>query len=168
MFKKMKWKFASFERRAVILRRLGAKVGEKSEIYADVDFGSEPYLTSIGNHVRITGGVRFVTHDGGIWVLRGKQLPENADVFGRITVGDNVHIGMNAIIMPNVNIGSNCVIGCGAVVTRDIPSNSIAAGVPAKTIESIDSYYEKKKDTCCSTKHMDYKQKKSYLLKNYL
>ena len=43
--------------------------------------GSEPYLVSIGNHVTITSGVRFVTHDGGVWVLRGEH--PGLDVFGR-------------------------------------------------------------------------------------
>lgn len=120
----------------------GGKLGVDCEIYPDVEFGSEPYMITIGNHVRITNGVRFVTHDGGVWVLRNLGL-ENADIFGKIEIGDNVHIGWNAIIMPNVSIGNNCVIGAGAVVTKSIPDNSVAVGVPAKVIESIDEYYAK-------------------------
>lgn len=53
------------------LRDLGVKIGENCEIYSSASFGSEPYLIKIGNHVRINTGVKFVTHDGGVWVLRG-------------------------------------------------------------------------------------------------
>jgi len=54
-----------------------------------------------------------------------------------VTVGDNVWIGGNVVIMPGVNIGSNCVIGAGSVVTKDIPAWSIAAGNPARVIRTI-------------------------------
>jgi acetyltransferase-like isoleucine patch superfamily enzyme len=53
-----------------------------------------------------------------------------------ITVGDDVWIGAGVIVLPGVKIGDRCVIGAGAVVTRDIPSESIAAGVPARVIRS--------------------------------
>lgn len=54
-----------------------------------------------------------------------------------VTIGDNVWIGGNAVIMPGVTIGSNCVIGAGSVVTKDIPDWSIAAGNPARVIRKI-------------------------------
>lgn len=144
----------------------GGKLGVDCEIYPDVEFGSEPYMITIGNHVRITNGVRFVTHDGGVWVLRNLGL-ENADIFGKIEIWDNVHIGWNAIIMPNVSIGNNCVIGAGAVVTKSIPDNSVAVGVPAKVIESIDEYYAKAQNKCVYTKTLSWEKKKDYLIKKY-
>ena len=148
-------------------KKKGGKIGENCEIYPNVEFGSEPYLITIGNNVRITNGVKFVTHDGGVWTLRKMKLLENADIFGCISVGNNTHIGWNAIIMPNVKIGNNCIIGCGAVVTQDIPDNSIAVGVPARVIKTINEYYEKNKDLCDFTKNMSPVQKKEYLLKKY-
>lgn len=51
-----------------------------------------------------------------------------------VTIGDNVWIGGGAIIMPGVTIGNNVVIGAGSVVTKDIPDNKIAFGVPCKVI----------------------------------
>ena len=155
-------------------RSMGVQIGDKAEIYRSVSFGSEPYLITLGNHVRVNEHVTFVTHDGGVWVLRGlpsafylnPQIRE-IDLFGRITVGDNVHIGNNAIIMPGVTIGSNCVIGCGAIVTRDIPDNSIAVGIPARVIENIDVYFKKHEKEFDYTKGMNQKKKQEYLLKKY-
>ncbi len=53
------------------------------------------------------------------------------------TIGNNVTLGCNVVIIGDVNIGDNVVVGAGSVVTKDIPSNSIVAGVPAKIIKSI-------------------------------
>lgn len=148
----------------------GAQIGENCEIYSSAFFGSEPYLISLGNHVRVNSGVQFVTHDGGVWVLRQKAqeglLPEEmaqADLFGKIVVGSNVHIGTNAIIMPGVTIGNNCIIGCGAIVTRDIPDNSIAVGIPARVIEDIQTYYQKHEGEFVYTKAMPPKEKRDFL-----
>lgn len=145
--------------------KLGLSIGTNCYIKHKIDFGSEPYLISIGNHVRITAGVRFVTHDGGVWVFRNEKELSNIDVFGPIKIGNNVHIGNNVIIMPNVTIGDNVVIGCGAVVTKDIPSNSVAVGVPARVIESICEYKEKILSKCDFTHSYSPEEKRSYLLK---
>lgn len=146
------------------MRNLGLQMGEDCAIEGSVTFGSEPYLISLGNHVRVNPGVKFITHDGGVWVLRGmKPEYQNIDLFGKITVGDNVHIGTDATIMPGVNIGSNCIIGCGAIVTRDIPDNSVAVGVPARVIESIEEYEKKNKDRFVYTKSMTSEEKRNYL-----
>lgn len=55
-----------------------------------------------------------------------------------ITIGNDVWIGGNATILPGVNIGDNVVIGAGSVVTRDIPSNSVAVGNPCRVIKALD------------------------------
>ena len=160
---------ASPYRRAGLIRKYmgGVKIGNNCCILDFKAFGSEPYLIEIGDNVRITSGVRFITHDGGIWVLRNNKMLHNADIFGKIKVGNNVHIGINSIIMPGVTIGDNVVIGCGAIVTKDIPSNSVAVGVPARVIESIDEYYNKVKNKCDFTKNLSYEEKRKYLVKKY-
>lgn len=56
---------------------------------------------------------------------------------GSIQIGKNVWLGRNVCVMPGVTIGENAVIGANAVVTKDIPANCIAAGVPAKVIKTI-------------------------------
>lgn len=148
-------------------RSLGADIGENCEI-RNSQFGSEPYLITIGNNVRIGSGVSLITHDGGVWVLRNmKEEYKNADLIKPIHIGSNVHIGTNAIIMGGVTIGSNCIIGCGAVVTKSIPDNSIAAGVPARVIETIEEYEDKNKARLIQTKGMNTLEKREYLISKY-
>lgn len=145
----------------------GLTIGNNCYIHSRVDFGSEPYLVTLGNNVRLTEGVRFVTHDGGVHVLRN-MYPElkYIDVFGKIVVGNNVHIGINSIIMPGVKIGDNVVIGCGSIVTKSIPSNSVVAGVPARVIETLDVYKDKTLAKCLYTHHLSSKEKRNCLLEN--
>ena len=54
-----------------------------------------------------------------------------------VTIGDDVWIGGNVTILPGVTIGSNVVIAAGAVVTRDLPDNCVAAGVPARVVRKL-------------------------------
>jgi len=96
---------------------------------------------TLGKHCHVGHDVRFITHDGMAIVLRGRY--PDIDLMDRIHVGDNVAIGMRSIILSGVRIGSNCIIGCASVVNRDIPDNSIAAGVPARVIGNIDDYERK-------------------------
>lgn len=147
----------------------GGVMGKGCVIYPNVEFGSEPYLIELGDYVRITNGVRFVTHDGGLWVLRNlKQIDRSTGKFGRIKIGNNVHIGWNAIIMPGVTIGNNCIIGCGAVVTKDIPDNSVAVGVPAKVIETLEEYSRKVIDGADIIAENNEAEKRRYLTEKYM
>lgn len=144
------------------------KVGKGCEfLTTTVPFGSEPYLVEIGDNVRITSGVKFCTHDGGMWVLRHNGMLQNADFFGKIKIEDNVHIGWDTIIMPGVTIGCNTVIGVGSIVTKDIPPNSVAVGVPCRVIKSIDEYYEKYKDKVDFVKNLSSSEKEQYLIKKF-
>lgn len=149
-------------------RKKGLDVGRGCSIHPSATFGSEPYLIKIGNHVRINSGVSLVTHDGGMWVLR-ELYPDmkKADLFGVIKVGDNVHIGTNAMIMPNVTIGNNCIIGSCSVVTKNIPDNCVVAGIPAKIIRTIDDYRTKHFKDIVYTKDMTGEEKKSFLISLY-
>ncbi|GGA65156.1 acyltransferase [Ornithinibacillus halotolerans] len=168
LYFKLKLKFSTPTVRAEAIRKMNrVKMGYGCSVYDNVSFGSEPYLIEIGNNVRITKGVNFITHDGGVWVLRNNGLLENADIFGKIKIGSNVHIGINSVIMPNVTIGDNVIIGVGAVVTKDIPSNSVAVGVPARVIKSVNDYYEKNKNNVDYTKNLDQLEKEKYLLEKY-
>lgn len=167
IIEKMQISLANQKKYQDILRKKGVKIGEGCEIFKNAVFGTEPYLITIGNNVRITRNVQFITHDGALWVLRNAgKIDKNADKFGEIVIGDNCNIGWNAVIMPGVTIGENSIIGVGAIVTKDVPANSVAAGVPAKVIEDIDTYCAKVTPHTVITKRLSSEDKKKYLIEN--
>lgn len=125
---------------AKYFRRQGARIGENCRIMIR-SLGSEPYLVSIGNHCTLAPGVALTTHDGGAWVFASEH--PDLQRFGRIEILDNCFVGMRAIILPGVRIGPNAVVGAGAVVTRDVPPNSVVAGCPATVVSSLDAYKQK-------------------------
>lgn len=129
-------------------------------------FSTEPYLIKIGKNCLITAEVQFLTHDGSIYHLKEKY--PMVDYIDKIVVGDNVFIGLRAIILPGVNIGSNVVIGAGSVVTRDIPSNTMAAGVPAKVICTLEEYLNKKETSIIHTGGLNYQEKKKILTSKFI
>ena len=145
-------------------RSKGTVIGRNCDIDPSVAFGSEPFLVTIGDHVRLCAKVRVFNHDGGLWVIRNlrKDL-EEADKFGRVTIGNNVHVGVNAMILPGVTIGNNCIVGVGAIVTKDVPDNCVVAGVPARVICSLDEYIEKNYDKLVMTKNFSAEEKKKFL-----
>ena len=145
-------------------RRIGVNAGEDFHVYGDVVWSTEPWIITVGDHVHITDGVRFETHDGGTLLFR-REIPD-LEVTRPIVLGDNVYVGNCAIIMGGVTIGSNVVIGAGAIVTRDIPSNSVAVGVPAKVIETTDAYLEKLKARSLHLGHLTWEEK-DLALKSY-
>lgn len=69
--------------------------------------------------------------------------------------------------MPNTTIGNNCIVGAGAVITRNIPDNSVVVGVPGKIIGNIEDYYKKNKKQLLKTKGLDRKEKRKILLEQY-
>ena len=126
-------------------------------IYGSVNWSTEPWIITIGNNVHITDGVKFITHDGGTLLFR-KDVPD-LEITKPITVGNDVYIGNNVIILPGVTIGSRVVIGAGAVVSKDIPSNSVAVGVPARVIKTADEYFEKLQNESLHVGHLNGKEK---------
>lgn len=125
---------------AAYFRKQGAQIGEDCDILI-THLGPEPYLISIGNHVFISPGAYFHTHDGGVWVFRDK-IP-GIRVYGSITIEDNCLIGRDVQLLPNIRIGRNSIVGAGSVVVTDVPPNSIVMGVPARVISSNQKYEEK-------------------------
>ena len=139
------------EVRAVLSELFGYKVPDTYRIFP-------PFYTDFGKNIMVGEGVfinaccHFQDH-GGVTIGDGCQIGHNV-VFATlnhfmepekrkmsysapIVLGKNVWVGSNATILQGVTIGDNSVIGAGAVVTKDVPANTVVGGVPAKFIKSI-------------------------------
>ena len=121
----------------------GMVVGKGFSHTGNPNFGSEPYLITFEDNVRLSFDVVFVTHDGGTYAFR--DLPKYKDVikYGKIYVGERSFIGCRSIIMPGVTIGKRCVIAAGSVVTKSVPDGTVVGGVPAKPIMTTEEYAKK-------------------------
>ena len=111
----------------------------------NVKIGSESHISAI-NYIKIgdnvlTGKKVTITDNshGKSTLLYLNIPPANRSLFsdGAVIIEDGVWIGDKVTILPNVRIGENSIIGANAVVTKDIPANCVAAGVPAKVIKII-------------------------------
>ena len=107
----------------------------------------------IGSHTRvgignvIIGPVTIGSHVNLAQHITVTALNHNFSTFGmidtqgvntaQVTISDDVWIGAGAVILPGVTIGEHVVVAAGSVVTKDVPSHSVVAGVPAKVIKSI-------------------------------
>lgn len=140
------------EIRAILSEILGQSIDSSTTVLApfSTNFGKH---TTIGKNVFINHGCSFLDL-GGITieddVLIGPQVKlvtENHPVdpsnrksldLKSIHIGKNVWLGAGAIILPGVTVGENSIVAAGAVVTKDVPSNTIVGGVPARVIKKID------------------------------
>lgn len=148
------------------MKKVGVNFPEGGvHIYGDVAWGSEPWIITLGKNVYITDGCKFITHDGGTLLYR-KDVPD-LEITKPIVVGDDVYFGNNVIVLPGVTIGNNVVIGAGAVVTKDIPDNSVAVGVPARVIKTADEYLEKLKKESLHLGHLIGREKDNALKEYY-
>lgn len=129
------------------LRSKGAIIGGGGYIYSpnqtliDVQF---PWMLEIGDEVRIAKGVTILNHDYS-WSVWKRMTGEIVGGVGRVKIGNNVFIGINATILMNTEIGDNVIIGANSLVTGKCESNSVYGGNPAKRIMSIDEYIKKRK-----------------------
>lgn len=143
-----------FKKRDRLLKKMFGGIGEACYIeppmhanfgFSHVYFGSNVYANfnltcvddgkiSVGDNTLIGPNVTIITacHPASI-ELRKNGYQYNKDVH----IGRNAWIGSNVIIMPGVSIGDNSIIGAGSLVTKDIPSNVIAFGAPAKVQREI-------------------------------
>ena len=135
------------------------------KIYGRVIWGTEPWLITLGNNVHITDGVKFIAHDGATLLFR-KEIPD-LEITKPITVGDDVYIGNNVLVLPGVKIGNKVIVGAGAVVTKDIPDNSVAVGVPARVIKTADEYLEKAQRDSLHLGHLKGEEKDRALMEYF-
>lgn len=124
------------ERVAIWAHKKGVKIG------TNVAIGIGSYICGtggrieIGNEVRIADSVRMYSFNHKFGDVNIPISEQGYSAKG-IKINDNVWIGSGVVILDGVTIGANSVIGAGAVVTKDIPANSVATGVPAQVIKTI-------------------------------
>lgn len=114
--------------------------------YSDISIGKEVYiglhcklgLVDIGDGAIISDDVHILSgarqHSAAGFTQDFHMQPVHRD---RISIGRNCWVGAHAVVMANV--GDNCIIGAGAVVTQAIPANSIAVGIPARVIRTLET-----------------------------
>jgi acetyltransferase-like isoleucine patch superfamily enzyme len=138
---------------------IGVKIKGKVKIYGSsyYTFSSEPYLVTLGDNVFISLQVRFICHDGSTLPFRRKY--PDLDIAKKITVGNNVFIGLGACILPGVTIGDDCIIGAFSVVTKAVPNGSIVGGNPARIIKSTNDYLKKALENSLKIGHLYGKEK---------
>ena len=129
------------------MRSLGCKIGERVVFFApdtcEIDV-TRPWLLEIGDDVQIPFGVSILTHGYDWSVLKG-AYGEVLGSAGKVTIGNNVFIGARSTLLKGVTVGNNVIIGAGSLVTKDIPDNSVAAGVPCNVRMSLEEYCQKRR-----------------------
>lgn len=122
------------------LIKMGMKVGQNfSRLNGVILDPSHCWLIGIGDNVTMAPRVHILSHDASTKQFLGYTK------IGRVTIGDNVFIGAESVVLPGVTIGSNVIIGANSTVTHDIPDGMVVAGSPAKIICTLEEYLNKEK-----------------------
>lgn len=143
-----RWNRRSSDAYVKYLRKKGIKIGENVNFYGDLRTVSiditRPSLVKIGNNICVALPFGIITHGAELTVFREKYK-EIIGSSGKVTIGNNVYIGADVLIVKGSKIGDNVIIGAKSLVSGDIPSDSVVVGIPAKKIMSLKEFYEKRK-----------------------
>ena len=96
-----------------------------------------PQFVEIGDNFISAPGSIILAHDASLLTHYREYRIE------KTTIGDNVFLGANAVILAGVRVGDGAIIGAGSVVSRDVEAYSVVAGNPAKKISTVDEYRQK-------------------------
>lgn len=119
---------------------MGMKVGKNfGRLNGVILDPSHCWLIEIGDNVTLAPRVHILCHDASTKMLLGYTK------IGRVTIGNNVFIGAESVVLPGVTIGNNVIVGANSTVTHDVPDNTVVVGSPARVLCSIEEYIEKEK-----------------------
>lgn len=130
------------------LKYHGLLIGNNTYISPDdiIDI-TRPSLVTIGSNCYLNSGFKLITHDWVAGVMR-HVYGEFISSSGRAFVGNNVGIGYNVTILKGVTIDDNVFIAANSLVTKNVPSNCVVGGTPAKVLCSLDDYRFKRLREC--------------------
>lgn len=94
-----------------------------------------PSNVTIGNNVMMGPDVVILSRNHEFTDINSPMIKQGYSELKRVIIENNVWIGTRVIIMPGITVGSGSIVGAGAVVTKDVPSNAIVGGNPAKVIK---------------------------------
>ncbi len=122
------------------LVKMGMKVGKNfKRLNGTILDPAHCWLIEIGDNVTLAPRVHILCHDA------STKRFLNYTKIGRVTIGNNVFIGAESVILPGVTIGNNVIIGANSTVTNDIEDNMVVAGTPAKILCSLQEYLMKER-----------------------
>ena len=123
------------------LKKMGLKVGKNFKRLNGVIIDpAHCWLINIGDNVGLGPRVHILAHDA------STKEYLNYTKIGRVSIGNNVFIGAESVVLPNVSIGDNVIIGANSTVTKDIPAGCVYAGNPAKFICTTEEYINKNRE----------------------
>ena len=93
---------------------------------------------TIGNHVNLAQGITITALNHN-FENPDQRIDEQGVSTKPIAIGNDVWIGANAVVLQGVTIGSHCVVAAGAVITKDVPDNTLVGGVPAKILKTLNT-----------------------------
>ena len=106
----------------------GGHIGERCSLWA----GDHTGRITLGDHVSLAPEVFITASD--YQFQRGRPFREQPRRERDVRVGNDVWLGVRVVVTAGVTIGDGCIVGAGAVVTKDLPANSVAVGVPARVV----------------------------------
>ena len=122
------------------LIKKGLQVGKNfKRLYGVILDPSHCWLIKIGDNVTMAPRVHILCHDASTKVHLGYTK------IGKVTIGNNVFIGAESVVLPGVTIGNDVIIGANSTVTKSIPDRMVTAGNPARIICTLDEYLKKQK-----------------------
>lgn len=131
-----------------MLQLYGVSIGDNTFIHpnSEIDI-TRPSLVTIGSNCYLNKGLVLLTHDYVAGVMRN-VYHDFLNSSGKVVIGNNVGTGYNVTILKGVTIGDNCFIAANSLVTKDVPSNVIIGGQPARILCTLEEYYTKRKSQC--------------------
>ncbi len=126
--------FAPHKSLRVFFHRLrGVDIGRNVEIgYFCIIGHVHPHMIHIDDCAVITARTTILEHDNAHYYTSGEEVR-----FGDVYIRERAFLGIGVVVLPNVEIGSHAIIGALSLVTTDVPSYSVAAGIPAKVIKKV-------------------------------